>query len=66
MKTGQIQRNKIWKDTLKFVKGLLKEVHLYVQASVKFFRLMIMFVCNVSEDSVIEYWFYGINNEARD
>ena len=23
-------------------------------------------VCNVSEDSVIEHWFYGINIEARD
>ena len=38
----------------------------YVQASVNLFRVMIMFVCNVSEDSVIEHWFYGINNEARD
>ena len=25
-----------------------------------------MFVCKVSEDSLIEHWFHGINNEARD
>ena len=35
MKIGQIQRNKIYEDILKSVKGLLKEVHVYVQASVK-------------------------------
>ena len=35
MKIGQIQRNKIYEDILKSVKGLLKEVHIYVQASVK-------------------------------
>ena len=35
MKTGQIQRIKISKVILKSVKGLLKEVHLYVHASVK-------------------------------
>ena len=35
MKMGQIQRNKIYEVILKFVKGLLKEVHIYVQASVK-------------------------------
>ena len=35
MKIGQIQRNKIYEDILKSVKGLLEEVHVYVQASVK-------------------------------
>ena len=35
MKIGQIQRNKIYEDILKFVKGLLKEVHIHVQALVK-------------------------------
>ena len=35
MKIGQIQRNKIYEVILKSVKGLLKEVHIYVQASVK-------------------------------
>ena len=35
MKIGQIQRNKIYEDILESVKGLLKEVHIYVQASVK-------------------------------
>ena len=35
MKIGQIQRNKIYEDILKSVKGLLKEVHIHVQASVK-------------------------------
>ena len=35
MKIGQIKRNKIYEDILKSVKGLLKEVHIYVQALVK-------------------------------
>ena len=35
MKIGQIKRNKIYEDILKFVKELLKEVYIYVQASVK-------------------------------
>ena len=35
MKMGQIQKNKIYEDILKSVKGLLKKVHIYVQASVK-------------------------------
>ena len=66
IKTVQIQRNKIWKDTLKSVKGLLKEVHFYVQASASFFWVMIIFVFNVLEDSSCNHWFYGINIEARD
>ena len=51
---------------LEAVLGLLKEVHLYVQDSVNHFRVSIMYVSKVSEDSVYEHWFYGISDEARE
>ena len=51
---------------MKSVLGLLKELHLNVQASVNFFRVMIMYVSKVSEDSVYEHWLCGINEEARE
>ena len=37
-----------------------------VQASVNHFRVSIMYVSEVSEDSVYEPWFYGISDEARE
>ena len=39
---------------------------LNVQASVNHFRVSIMYVSKVSEDSVYEHWFYGISDEARE
>ena len=51
---------------MKSVLGLLKEFHLNVQDLVNFFRVIIMNVSNVSEDSVYKHWFYGINEEVRE
>ena len=36
-----------------------------VHASVNHFRVSIMYVSEVSEDSVYEHWFYGISDESR-
>ena len=60
------KETKYGRNFLKSVLGLLKEVHLYVQASVNNFKVSIMYVSRVSEDSVYEHWFYGISEEARE
>ena len=66
MKTGQNTKKQNMVGYLEVRQRVVERSLFLCLGLSKLFRVMIMFVYNVSENSVIENWLYGINNEARD